>query len=152
VTLLATEMPHVCICATALHLCYYCTCACLLCIQSQPSSAATCATTAHLHHSCRPCWDWCSLSRTTHTALAPSPPTDAHCTTARHLPAGVTTMLAFGDLASTIGNVPVGDALSSMADQLGPLLDSGLAMSNCCSCCGADLGACSTLCSACCVC
>jgi hypothetical protein len=66
--------------------------------------------------------------------------------------AGVTTLLAFGDLASSVGNMPVGDTLGSMADQLGPLLDSGLAMSSCCQCCGADMGACTTMCSACCQC
>lgn len=68
------------------------------------------------------------------------------------VPTGVTTLLAFGDLASSVGNMPVGDAMGSMADQMGPLLDSGLAMSSCCQCCGADMGACSTMCSACCAC
>jgi hypothetical protein len=47
----------------------------------------------------------------------------------------------------------VGDVLGGVADQLGPLLESGLQALDCCACCGGgDMGACSGACAACCVC
>lgn len=53
--------------------------------------------------------------------------------------AGVAAALTFGDLASTMANLPVGDALGGIGD-LGPFFDSlGGALDCCgggCDCCG----------------
>jgi hypothetical protein len=68
-------------------------------------------------------------------------------------PPGVTTTLAFGDLASSLANNAVGEVLGGVADQLGPLLETGLQAVDCCACCGGELGgACGNGCMACCVC
>lgn len=63
--------------------------------------------------------------------------------------AGVAAALTFGDLASTLANMPVGDAMTAMGGDLGGFFESlGDAFDCCgggCDCCGD----CGDLCAAC---
>lgn len=53
--------------------------------------------------------------------------------------AGVAAALTFGDLASTLANMPVGDAMSAMGGDLGGFFDG---LGDAFDCCGGDCGGC----------